>query len=299
MRNDSRGRGRRIAAATVVALSLWGCGSSSDVNIDTPTGCEGSSGPQISGSVQLPNGRLARADGMLERVAGALWSAAKAISGDVSPAHNVTVQLVELRHEDVIAGRDPGPVREAVTSQGGEYCIALPAGTDVNTCRYMVRVGRADDSTLTRAFVFSTDERIDIDFRSEAAARVILDEIPPANLCDFSPGGIRGIYDAVAAAPGTATGDDVDEINAVATSLAFSDPGVEEAVAAALEPTPRPPPTRAGTRTSTPQVATPTRTRAPATATPPRSPSALPTRTATATQPVVVPTRTPTETPAP
>jgi hypothetical protein len=305
MRNDLRGRVRR-AAATAAVLVLWGCGGSSDVNVNSPTSCDGGRGPQVTGVVQLPDGRLAREGGMLERVAATVWSAAEAITGSVRPATNVRIELIEIRPEDVISGRDPGAIEVGSTRANGEYCIGLPEGTDVNVCRYMVRVGDTAAGTLTRAFVFSTDERIDIDFRSEATVRVIFEEIPPADLCTFSPGGIRGIYDAVAAAPGVATGDDIDEINAVATSLALADPGVAEAVADALEPTPGPPPTRAGTRTSTPAVPTPTSTRAPASATAARSrtatatssPDVPATRTATATMPVAAPTRTPTNTPS-
>lgn len=235
MRNETRGRRRWAAVAVTVALALWGCGSNSDVNINSPSGCDGGTGPQITGTVRMPHGRVAQADTFLHRVENMVWSAAAALTGAVDPVGgNVTVQLVELRQEDIDAGRDPGPVELGTTRTGGQFCIALPAGTDENVCRYVVQVGTRAANTLTRAFVSGTTDPIDIDFLSEATVRVILSEIPPARLCDFSPGGIRGIYGAVVAAPGTATGDTADEINAVAVTLAQADPGVQAAVDQAL-----------------------------------------------------------------
>src|SRR5262249_33250270 len=146
------------------------------------------------------------------------------------------------------------------TRKNGKFCIGLPEGTDANRCRFAVQVGDSASHTLTRALVFSTDEPVDIDFRSEATARVILASIPPAGLCDFSSDEIRNIYDAVASAPGSALGADADEINAVATSLAAQDPGVQAALTAAIHPpptstpTPRPPvPTATRANTATPQ----------------------------------------------
>src|SRR5262249_34366075 len=129
---------------------------------------------------------------------------------------------------------------------------------------------------------------IDVDFRSEATVRVILATIPPANLCDFSPTDIRNVYDAVANAPGTAEGGDVDEINAVAATLASADPGVRAAVATARIPPPPPTstrrpatPTSAAPPTATNTAPLPTRTAVPATRT--SAPSVAATRTATQT----------------
>jgi hypothetical protein len=236
MRNEARGR-RRWALAVTVMLVAWGCGSNSNVRVNSASGCDGGSGPTIRGVVQMPKGRVAKADGLLERVAGAVWSTASALTGAVDPVgKGVTVELVELRPEDLASGTDPGPVEVTTTRKGGKYCIGLPEGTDENVCRYVVQVGDRSDATLTRAFVFSTDpaDQIDIDFRSEAAVRVVLTEIPRADLCDFSPNDIRGIYGAVVVAPGTATGDNADELNAVAASIAISDDGVQTAVDEAL-----------------------------------------------------------------
>jgi hypothetical protein len=224
--------------AVTVTLAVWGCGSNSDVKINSASGCDGGSGPTISGVVQMPKGRVAKADTLFERIATAVWSAASAITGAVDPVGNgVTVELVELRPEDIANGTEPGVVEVAKTRSGGKYCIGLPEGTDENTCRYIVQVGDSSDGTLTRAFVFSTepDDRIDIDFRSEATVRVILAQVPQrAGLCNFLPNGIRGVYGAVLVAPGDATGDNADEINAIAASIAITDDGVQNAIDEAL-----------------------------------------------------------------
>jgi len=283
----------------MTVMLLAACGSNSRVNVNSPSGCDGGLGPQISGVVQMPNGQVAQAASWWERVSGAVWSAAAAINGDVSPVESgVSIELVELRPDDLANGTDPGPVEFGATRKDGQFCIGLPEGTDETICRYMVQVGNRDDHTLTRAFVFSTTDAIDIDFRSEAAVRVILAKIPPAGLCDFRPDGIRNIYDAVAAAPGTATGASADEINAVAATIADADPGVQAAIAEALVPPP--PPTSTRTLTSPPTATAtetprgPTRTPVPATRT--AAPSSPPTRTATA---VASQSRAPTRTSTP
>lgn len=294
MRHGSRVRRAWAASAMASVLSLWGCGGSAGLSFSQPTTCGGGSGPQITGVVEMPNGRVARARSAWERVAAAVWSEAAAITGVVSPvAAGVRVDLVELRQEDLSGGSQPGSLGFAATGADGAFCIGLLANTDQNVCRYMVQVGSAADHTLTRAFVFSTTDKINIDFLSEATVRVILAQIPPANLCDFTPDEIHSIYDAVVAAPGTATGADAAEINAVATTIAAEDPGVTAAIAAAYTP-PTP------TQTSTPTATGPTPTRTPfptqtETYTP-RSTRTLSIDTPTATPPQ---TRTPTDTPTP
>ncbi len=296
---------RRLWAASAVASVLWGCGGSADLTVNTR--CTGGSGPQIRGLVQMPDGRVAQAGDLWERVASALWSEAAAITGEVSPVNRgVTVELVELRPGDVPGGSG-GVVEVGTTNSDGEFCVGLPEGTDQNVCRFVVQVGSSDDRTLTRAFVFSTIDPINIDFRSEATVQVILAQIPPAGLCDFTPDEIRNIYNAVLAAPGDATGENADEINAVAASIAAADAGVKAAIAAAYTPptptvtaTPTatgPTPTRTLVPTRT-ETYTPRSTRTPIVDTPTPTPPA--TRTATSTPEVETPTPTPEgETPTP
>lgn len=258
----------RAVSALAALLLFWGCGGDAGLSINTPTGqCVGGSGPQIEGVVRMPDGQVARADSAVERFASVVWSRALAISGDVLPVGaGVKVDLIELRQEDVENGTEPGAVEVTTTNENGQYCIRLPGGTDHNVCRYVLQVGNADDRTLTRAFLFSSTEPIDIDFQSEATVRLILAEIPPATLCDFSPDEIRNIYNAVRIAPGTATGEDADEINAVASSIAAADPVVDAALAAAFD--------RPRTPTASPSGGAPP---SPASPTPP--PGSTPTRT--------------------
>jgi hypothetical protein len=328
----------KYAAAALSFLALSACGSDSNLDISNPSQCGGGTGPQIRGVVQMPNGRVARAATLWERMASALVARVDALTGTASSVgRGVTVALVELRPADVAGGVEPGILETTSTTTGGEFCIGLRAGTDESVCRYVVQVGDNASGTLTRAFVYSTDEAIDIDFRSEATVRVILADIPPSSLCQFAPGDIRTIRQAVLEAPGDASGADADEVNAIAASIAAGDPGVRAAIADSVgrPPTPlptstsgpvntvgpatptatgprptstrtnAPQPSRSGRATRTPQQGSPspTRTNAPVTRTPTRSGSVtVPIGTATATRPPAtntVPSATATRTAAP
>jgi hypothetical protein len=285
-------------SAIAAAAAFCGCGGDAALSISKPAGqCTSGAGPQIEGVVQMPHGSVAQNGSALERVARAIWAQAAALTGTVSRVGaQVEVTLVELRPEDVINGTDPGAIDVARTGDNGEFCIRLPGGTDENVCRYIVQVGDREDGTLTRAFVFSVnpDQSIDIDFRSEATVRLILEQIPPASLCDFSPQEINHIYNAVSNAPGEAVGENADEINAVATSIAASDPVVVAAISSSIPPrTPV-----AMTPTTTPPIALPSATptgTGPKGATPTRT--AITARTSTPTQrstrTPLPPTRTP------
>src|SRR5262245_39988989 len=97
MRNESRGR-RGWALAVTIMLAASGCGSDSEVRYNSPSGCDGGSGPVIRGQIQMPKGRVANADTLLERFASTVWSAAEAITGAVRPVGTgVRVELVEIR----------------------------------------------------------------------------------------------------------------------------------------------------------------------------------------------------------
>lgn len=248
-----------LTSGMVAVLSLCGCGGDAGLKL-VDAQCGGGRGLQVRGVVAMPHGRVAHGATVWERFASAVWSEAVAITGAVQPVGSgVTVSLVELRQEDPRG--DPGAIEVVRTDENGEYCIGLPDGTDHTVCRYVLQVGSRDDDTLTRAFVFSNDDPFDIDFRSEAVVRLVLAEIPPATLCQFSPSELQTIYDAVDAAPGMAIGDDVAQINAVAASIASLDPGVDAAISAAINraPTLTPTPT-AAPATATPTGPTPTRT---------------------------------------
>jgi len=242
-------------------LWLSGCGGTAD--IATTKLCDGDpNGLQVKGVVRMPNGRIARSDSAWQRFASAVWPSAVAVTADVSPIPTgELIELVELRQEDIDSGTDPGPVRTGTTGPNGEFCMGLPVNTDENLCRYVLQVGDRAHKTLTRAFVFSTAEPVDIDYLGEATVRVILTQIPPATLCDFSADEIRTIHDAVVAAPGDASGPNADEVNSLAASIAAADPGVDAALSAAFNrpPTPTATPTHAPP-TATATGPTPTRT---------------------------------------
>lgn len=186
---------RGLAAAGLVGLC--GCGSDANLAFNNNPQCEGS-GPQIRGVVRLPHGRLARHDGVLQRVAALLVAPVEALTGNVARVgRGVRVELVELRPEDLASVAEPGVVAQGTTNGKGEFCVALARDTTVDVCRYLLRVGDRDDGTRTRAFVYSSDAAIDVDYASEATVAVILDDLPPAEFCDVSPDEIADILQAV------------------------------------------------------------------------------------------------------
>lgn len=272
------------AVAVAAAMTMAGCGSDASLNINNNAQCGGGSGPQIRGVVRMPNGRVAADAGLSERLAALVVAPVDALTGSVSPVgKGVTVELVEFRPEDV-GGQEPGSVGRTTTNSKGEFCVGLVRGTTVDVCRYMLRVGDREDGTRTRAFVSASDSAIDVDFVSEATVQVILNGIPPADLCDFAPDEIGEIHDAVRDVPGSVTGATVAEVNALATTLATNDANVQALVSAAGNLPP-------ATATNVPGVPTATFTRQPS-ATP-----VLPSATATLRGPTGSPTSRPTRTP--
>ncbi|HSP97082.1 MAG TPA: hypothetical protein VL049_07535 [Candidatus Dormibacteraeota bacterium] len=273
-----------VAVATAVACA--GCGNDANLGISNTQQCGGGSGTLIRGVVRMPNGRLAARDGgFASRLAALAVAPVEALTGHVSPVgKGVSVELVQLRPEDLASGSEPGAVAYATTNDKGEFCVPLARDTTVDVCRYMLRVGSIDDGTRTRAFVYSSDEATDIDFTSEATVQAILDDVPPASLCDFSTDEIAGIHEAVRALPGNVSGGSVAEVNALATTVAVGDANVRALVAEAGN---LPPPTA----TNVPGA--PTATAPP----PPTATAVVPTVTHTHSGPTSTPTLRPTRTP--
>jgi hypothetical protein len=83
--------------------------------------------------------------------------------------------------------------------------------------------------------IYNNTGPIRIDFRSEAAVRLILDEVPPADFCAFDSAEIAAIVAAVDAAPGNINAADVESANDAATAAAAADPGVQSAIESALQ----------------------------------------------------------------
>lgn len=220
---------RKGASVAAVVLCLAGCGA--DVELDVT---QSDNRKRITGTVELPNGELAASSRPLwQRIAGIVIGRVQALTGNASRVGaGVRVELVRLSAQNT----DPGEFVDAEdTLDDGSYTVILPRDTDGNTCRFVVQVGNADDGTLTRALIYNNTGPIRIDFRSEAAVRLILDEVPPADLCDFDSGEIQAIVAAVEAAPGTINANDVESANAAATTAASQDAGVQSAIANALE----------------------------------------------------------------
>jgi hypothetical protein len=254
MRRDGR-RGAAGALGLAAVLALSACGSDSNLNLDGNTAsCGGGGGTRIRGVVTMPNGRVASAPTVWERLARLAGGTADALSGDARPVGaSVVVELVQLRPEDLASGNAPARLEYARTNGKGEYCVALRPDTDQNTCRYLVQAGSTEDHTRTRAFVFATDRAIDIDYRSEAAVEVVLSQIPTAGLCDFDPDELGAIYQAVLDAPGVVVAGNAAEANAAAATFASADAGVRNALVAAVGHISTPPPvdTPSGSATAT------------------------------------------------
>lgn len=324
---------RSVQIAVVAALfaAISGCNGEGTVTVIAPP----EPSVKVSGQVKLPGGDLARASSLWRDMFATLVAPVQALfSPAVEPVgSDVEVQLVDVDPEDAIGGSIPDdlPVlATAGTNDNGQYELRLPAGTTADRCRYLVRVGDADDGTLTRAFVFRSDGPVDIDFASETVVRQILNALADGladDLCDFESGDIALLYQAVLNLPGTIPGDTIAAVNANSDAAVSADAGfqglLEDAglpgqlpatrtptatVAIALTPTRTATSTRVATATETPrptrtEAATPTRTPSPSvtstrpTASPTSTaPTASPTRTAslTATSTVVPPTATPT-----
>jgi Cohesin domain len=253
----------------------------------------------VAGTVLLPNGRLARLDpSFFQRLAALGAEEAQALTGNVSPAPNVSVQLV-WHHSNGVEDL----IGSTVTDGEGRYQIDLPQGTDATTCRFMVSVGEGNDGTpplagtLTRAFVFSTVDPVDIDFVSEAVVRMILARVSAGdNLCSFSPATIQATVRALRAFPGSITGVSPQQLNSIAVKTATAAISIQATLGPpAPTPTDTVPPSPTATRPS----ATATHTVPPPipTATftvPPPTGTAIPTATKT-----VVPTATFTGSPSP
>ncbi|MGD0950558.1 MAG: hypothetical protein ABSA52_24475, partial [Candidatus Binatia bacterium] len=286
--------------SVLLCTLIAGCGGGNS-EVTVVSNNQPPAGPTISGTVRLPNGQLAQIDpSLLQRFAELAVQEAEALTGNVSPVPNVQVTLTLL-------GSDGNPKAcnecgSALTNAQGQYQLNLPAGSDQDSCRYMVSVGDIEQETLTRAFVFSTTEPVDIDFASEAVVRMIMNQvkIAGANLCSFTAATIGATVSAIHNMVGQLSGSNVSDINFQAVQTATAAPPIQATLGiATVTPTPAP-----QTQTPTaPPSATPTTPplRTPTPTTTPVTPSATPvkptaTRTATPVTPSVTPV-TPSVTP--
>jgi len=302
--------GGQFVPLLLFVILIAGCGGgSSNVAVSIPPVLTEHT---VSGTVLMPNGQLAQLDSsFVQRFAELAVRKVEALTGtNVGPVgSNVPVTLGLYGSDgNQVACPQCGP--PAYTNDEGQYQLTLPSGTDENTCRYFVSVGDLNTETLTRAFVFSTTEAINIDFASEAVVRMIVAQaMAGTDLCSFSPGTIEATVQAIDSMPGMLTvspssDNMVRDINSSAVKTATAAPPVQETLGiAAATPTPTPgTPTATVQPSATPTPVTPSATPVTpaATATPTNTslPSATPTKTslpsATSTK---MPTATPTATP--
>ena len=290
---------RRLAGITLrlfpillYVASTAGCGGDAASNVSVPK-AQPSPGPAVNGTVSLPNGTLAmRERSVLRRFAALVVEEAEAlVATNVKPVPRNVPVLLTLQYPN---GSSQTYDTFYTNDQGG-YLLNLPAGTSEDTCRFIVSVGSG--STLTRAFVFSTVKPVNIDYISETAVTLILDQVQQgADLCEFSVREIEQLVNMIRDLPGIVTGPDIFQTNRNALVAASSNPDIQAFVRAAggvATPvptiTPLPPtetPTE-GTPSVTPTV-TVTKTRVP-TNTPVNTATFTATRTNTP-----IPTQTPT-----
>lgn len=228
------GRGRRRLMVALLLLAGTGCGGSSGVNpqqaapsfTPTPRAPGGipppppvTPGPRIRGTVRMPSGQVVQRErSLLERLAGSLINPAIALTGNVGPVANAAVTLTLRRSSGFQQS-----LGSTFTDDQGEYELDLPSGTSADTCRFIVSAG--DGVTLTRAFVFSTTEPIDIDFATETAVALVLGQVNQgAELCSFSPQTIQQLVDKIRELPGTVSGRTAYEINSNALIAVAGDP---------------------------------------------------------------------------
>lgn len=273
----------RVGALLCLMAGLAaGCGGDADTSVGFP-GPPPPAGPEVRGTVLMPNGRIAAAEPLsLRRLAALVVAEVRALSGNVEPVgRNERVSLSFLRN-DGLEERDLGVV---FTNDAGSYLgLFLPDGLTIDGPggRFLVSVGFG--SSLTRAFVCSSVSPTDIDFNSEAAVRLILDEVnsnPLVRLEDFSALEICEIVQAIRDLPGFVPGNNAAQINANATAIAGNDSRIRHLIQSAggAAPTPtRGTPLPTATFTHIPT--------APPTATPTTAPP-QPTATSTATRPSI------------
>ncbi len=301
--------GRRLARIgnplipVMLGLAVMaGCGGDSSVSVKQPNPPP-PAGPMVNGTVRMPNGQVALQPAWLDRFAALAVKQVLAVTGNTQPVgQGVIVTLVRLDNQGnqiVAAGNNTAP-----TYPTGQYHLSLPGGYTEETAggRFQLSVGDDNSNTLTRALVFSTYDAVDVDFASETAVKLILAKARSLRLPldRFTMDGIRNLVQAVRDLPGTGYGNNVEQMNNDAVTIAAADPTIQDLVniAANIEPTETPTllPRVTSTPTNTILMFTPTITpTSPPTSTPPAL--ATPTNTPTPVTPAA--TATPTNTVAP
>ncbi len=254
-----------ILAATI----LGGCGGDTTVTQTSHVPPTVVAPDQVTGLVLLPNGRLAAARASwMEQFAALGARPVEAFTASITTVPNVQVDL-SLRNAD---GSTDSGLLKASTDSHGRYVLTLSGLRDPSSvCRYIASVGSG--AALTRAFLSSSVDDQNIDCASEAAVRLILEEVGKGkNLCAFSPRELTDIVTAIRAVPGNVSASTAGDANDQATALARGNATVQQLIAQAGLIIPTFTRTPVNTRTFTP-----TRTAT-------RSRTSTPTQTPTSTQ---------------
>lgn len=288
-----------VLGCLLLAVAAAGCGGDAETVVIQPPG-PGEKGPEVRGTVLMPNGRLAAVEpSMLERVASLAVKAVHALTGNVAPVGRNEQVKLQLRRDDGVL-QDLGVA--LTDDQGGYVGLRMSTGTSegITAARYMVSVGSG--STLTRALVCTTGSgsSTNIDFRSEALVRLIDETIqanPSCKLSSFSPGEICELLRVVHILPGEVAGNNAAQINAAATTILRNEFDFQLQLRQACDiletPTPRNTPTSRSTFTPT-ETSEPTATR---TNTPVLGDTATPTHTEVVVPPTATNTPVATNTP--
>jgi DNA-binding beta-propeller fold protein YncE len=234
-RQNSIKMGRTLILFLVAGL-LTGCPGGGD---DGGGGTPSSATPTqtiVSGSVQAPNGQIALkpAGGVLKGLANLFSSEVFAsISGLIPVPDGTLVQLIRLNPTGTSFS-----VLSSTRTTGGRYSFNL---TDLNlqpSSELAIRV--AEGPVQMRAFV--TGSNIEIDPASEAAVRLVLDQIlanPGSNLGEFTVSELRDIaggLNQLATVNGIAAGINVESTVTALKDAAAGDAGMAAFMAGAVMP---------------------------------------------------------------
>jgi hypothetical protein len=184
--------------------------------------------PAVHGTVRMPEGLVAQAPGsFFEKCTALFANRALALSApSVRPVGaGVEVKLRRYGSGEVLV--------RALTDDQGRFRVAIPLDVDAQACPWLT-VSVGSGSTLTRAFVYSLAEAVDIDFASEAGVRVLEDAVqadPRFQICLYPGdmfGRLRQLVQVIRSEPDVLLGDTPGEINLEAARLAEQSDRVRE-----------------------------------------------------------------------
>jgi len=227
-----------VAIATLVALTLAGCGPGGGNSAAIPT--------HFGGTVKVPIGTptLAKPT-LLARLQDFLMPEALALTGLQTVGAGVEVRLYAIDHQ----GNRFGAILDTeTTGSDGTYSVTLPSWDRYDGNHpWVVAVGSPADGTLMRRLVDNSGAVGDIDPAAEAALQILLGDKGIPDLSVVQPFELAELNDQVAAATTTVSGVTLAEMIDVAVEVARDDEGVQRRlIAISVTPTNTRPLARAG-----------------------------------------------------